>query len=91
MFPRKDYILFSKIAKRAQKMGIAMFDHISQMMDLEVAHSQFSLRLVEFLNADDFNFAHDFCGIQQHIDRKKGVIVDFFVPRFAGKEQTNAE
>ena len=86
MASKRDYILFSKIAERAQKMGIAQFDHISQIMDLEVAHNQFHLRLEEFLNADDFNFAHDFCGIQQHIDRKNRVVGDFFIPRFARME-----
>ena len=47
-----------------QKMGIAIGDHITQMMDVDHAHKQFTMRLEEWLKADDFNFAHDFCGIQ---------------------------
>ena len=53
------------------------------MMDVDNAHKQFGMRLEDWLNADDFNFAHDFCGIQKHIDRKTGLVGGCFVPRFS--------
>lgn len=80
------YDLIFKIVVRAQKMRIAIGDHITQMMDVDHAHKQFNLRLEDWLKADDFNFAHDFCGIQRHIDRTTGVVGDFFLPRFARME-----
>lgn len=49
---------------------------------------KFNMRLDEWLNADDFNFAHDFYGIVNNINREKGFPATdfgFFVPRFAGR------
>lgn len=83
---KQELDLIFEIVVRAQKMGIAIGDHITQMMDVDHAHKQFTMRLEEWLKADDFNFAHDFCGIQRHIDRTTGVIGDFFIPRFARME-----
>lgn len=80
---KQEFEIIHKIVVRAQAMDIAILDTTSQMMDIEHAHRQFNLRLEEFLNADDFNFAHDFCGIQRHIDRTTGKVGDFFLPRFA--------
>lgn len=82
----QEYDLIFKIVVRAQKMGITIGDHITQMMDVDHANKQFNLRLEELLQADDFNFAHDFCGIQRHIDRSTGLVGDFFIPRFARME-----
>lgn len=45
-------------------------------------------KINEWLNADDFNFAHDFYGIVNNINREKGFPATdfgFFVPRFAGR------
>lgn len=82
----QEYDLIFKIVVRAHKMGIAVGDCITQMMDVDHAHKQFNLRLEDWLNADDFNFAHDFCGIQRHIDRSTGSVGGFFLPRFARME-----
>lgn len=79
-----NFELMGAIAKRADEMGLLMFDRVSLVMDLEVATEEFNLRLDEFLNADNFNFSHDVVGIQQHIDRDNGEMVKKFVPRFAG-------
>lgn len=49
---------------------------------------EYNMRLDEWLNADDFNFAHDFYGIVDNINREKGFPATdfgFFVPRFAGR------
>ena len=75
-----------KIVERSEKMGIGFGDRTDRLMDIDYADKQFTLRLDEFLNADDFNFVHDFCGIQNHMDREKCECVDFFVPRFAGRK-----
>ena len=38
-------------------------------MDIESADKKFNMRLDDWLQADDFNFAHDYCGIQNNIKR----------------------
>lgn len=72
------------IVKRAQALGIAQGEQYVQFMDIENAAKQFDLRLDLMLEADDQNFAHDFCGIQNHMDREKCQVVDCFSPRFSG-------
>lgn len=78
------------ICVRAEKMGLVQhddFDRISHIMDVESADLKFNLRLQEWLEADDFNFAHDFIGIFKNIVRGTFPATDFglFVPRFAGR------
>ena len=36
-------------------------------MDIDSADRKFNLRLDDFLKANDFDFAHDFIGIQKNI------------------------
>ena len=57
-------------------------------MDRDSADQKFNLRLDKFLEADNFNFAHDFIGIQENIVRESFPATDFgyFVPRFAGRD-----
>lgn len=78
------------ICVRAEKMGLVQhedFDRLSHIMDIESADLKFNLRLQEWLEADDFNFAHDFIGIHKNIVREGFPATDFglFVPRFAGR------
>lgn len=63
-------------------------DVIGAIMDIDSADQRFNLRLDEFLEADKFNFAHDFIGIQENIVRESFPATDFgyFVPRFAGRD-----
>jgi len=75
--------LIIEIAKRAEKNHLIAFDRISLIMDLEVAHNQFNLKLENLLNADNFNFAHDIVGIQNNINRRTKEIENLFVPRFS--------
>lgn len=75
-----------RIINRAQELGITIGSRITQVIDMHNAHKQFHLRLDEMLSADDFDFAHDFCGIQANIDRNTGVVGNLFVPRFAGRK-----
>lgn len=76
------------IMVRATMMGLMeTTEYVDRRMDIESADIQFNLRLDDWLEADDFNFAHDFIGIRLHINRSKGFPTTdfgFFVPRFAG-------
>ena len=81
---RAYYDLLHRITERAQALDIARGDTITQMMDMDHAADQFDMRLEEMAEADDFNFAHDFIGIQNTMNRETGKIEGLFVPRFAG-------
>lgn len=74
------------IAKRADKMGLMAFDRMSLIMDLQTANDEFNLRLQEFLDADDYNFAHDIVGIQNNINRLERKMENIFVPRYASNQ-----
>ena len=78
---------YASICARAKAMGIMKGDVVGALMDMESADKKFNLRLDDFLKADNFNFAHDFIGIQNNIVREHFPATDFgyFVPRFAGK------
>lgn len=83
------------IAERAEEKALLHFGRLSLMMDLEIATAEFDLRVGELLKADDFNFAHDIIGIQNHIDRESKTFRDFFRPRYSaphmnGKEEERA-
>lgn len=53
-------------------------------MDIEACHNNGNpLKLQELLGADDFNFIHDVIGIQQHINRETGELMDCFLPRYS--------
>lgn len=46
--------------------------------------------LMNWIDADDFNFAHDFIGIKYNINRENGFPATdfgFFIPRFAGSKE----
>lgn len=77
---------YVEACERAERLGIRQGDWIGAMMDVESADKKFNLRLDDWIKADDFNFAHDFCGIQNNIHRENFPATDFgfFVPRFAG-------
>lgn len=78
-------MLYVEIAKRAEKSELYHGELVSLIMDIESADLKFNMRLNEWLEADDYNFAHDIYGILSNIDRSKFPATDFglFVPRFA--------
>jgi hypothetical protein len=83
---REDSELVWKIVDRAQALLTSMgnFNRMATAMDLTACHANgTSLDLLGILSADDFNFAHDVCGIMRHIDRTTGKLGDCFVPRYA--------
>lgn len=79
---------YNKIVRRAVEEGIEVKSIMTAMMDVESADMKFDIRLDEWLKANQYDFFHDFLGIQRHINREAGhPATDFngFVPRFAGK------
>lgn len=82
--------LITRICVRAEEMGIRKGTLITAMMDVDLADQHFKMKLTDWLNADVFNFAHDFVGIQNHIDRITETFDDRFLPRFAGRDESNS-
>lgn len=84
---RKRHSKYATIMARATVMGLMKEDEdVERMMDIESADKKFKLRLDDWLEADKFNFAHDFVGIRDNINRENGFPATdfgFFVPRFA--------
>lgn len=80
---KENFELIVEIAKRAERKNLLMFDRMSLIMDLEQATEQFNLKLKELLNADDFNFAHNICGIQNNFNRETLKMENCFLPRYA--------
>ena len=63
---KDDVMIIAKIVKRlatiAKQQGCKI-DHMSAVMDMEAAHMDCPIQLQDLLEAKDFNFAHDVCGI----------------------------
>ena len=79
-----------KIITRAMDMGFYKDNRTTAFMDVMNAAKYWNMRLEDWLNADDFNFAHDFIGIKDNINRENGFpATDFglFIPRFAGSKE----
>lgn len=84
---KEEIILISKILDRADQLGLLIQPRDEHMMDLEACHaSGCPMEFQRFLDADDFNFTHDFCGIYRHINRKTGKLENMFHPRTAVKQ-----
>lgn len=81
----EDAALIDKIVDRAEGIYTrqsAPFDRMSVEMDITATHlNGCPLRLQKFLDADDFNFAHDLVGIINHVDRSTGQLTRHFLPR----------
>ena len=84
MTAKEKFMMYVKLAQRAEGMGIYNGERFNLLMDLENADKAFNLRLEELLNADDLNFAHDIVGIVNNIDRRNPTDFNLFVPRYAG-------
>ena len=89
---KEDYELCDKITKRAMEMELYPSNYrVTAMMDIQNAAKYFNMRLDEWLEAEDFDFAHDVIGIARAINRVE-YPVNFnndplFLPRFSGKEE----
>lgn len=86
MDKKNDIDLMVEILERAEELDLMMFDRVSLMMDLHVAHEEFNLRLSELASTDNFNFSHDIVGIQQNVNRETASMEGLFVPRFASND-----
>ena len=86
MTNKEKFAFAMEIVRRAEELGIMQSDCLTAMIDLGNATEHFNLHLDDMLNADDFNFAHDFIQIQNDIDRVTGKFSNRFVPRFAGRK-----
>lgn len=84
---KERYLKYAEIADRAEKDGLYDGERINLLMDIESADKKFNLRLEDWLNSDDFNFAHDLYGIIDNIVRDVFPSKNFgyFIPRFASK------
>lgn len=88
----EEFELIAKIAERAAhivhkgnryKFGETKLHH---QMNIAACHASGNpLRLQALLDADDFNFMHDVFGIDRHIDRDTGKMMNFFSPRFSAR------
>lgn len=83
MFDKSRFMMYVKLAQRAEGMGVYNGERISLLMDIENADKVFNLKLEELLDADDGNFVHDIVGIVNNIDRNNPTDFNFFVPRYA--------
>ena len=85
MKTKEKFMMYVKIAQRAEGMDLYNGERSTFLMDLESADNVFNLRLEDLLNADDGNFAHDVVGIVNNINRSEFPATDFglFVPRYS--------
>lgn len=78
---KDELIIIEKIAKRALELELND-DSQCVMMDIQAVHcNDVKLDLQKLLDADNFNFAHDVCGIRRHIDTSTGKLTKCFLPR----------
>lgn len=80
--------LIGKIADRAVSVYAANDVRVERrdiLMDISSVHMSGGnkLRLEELLAADDLNFIHDVAGINRHLDRETGKLMNCFSPRFS--------
>lgn len=80
---KERFMMYVKIAQRAEGMDLYKGERLTFLMDMENADNVFDLRLEDLLNTDDLNFAHDIVGIVNNINRRKPTDFGLFVPRFS--------
>ena len=84
--------IIQKIAERAQALYKTYSPDISSTvqhwrMNVTACHANGNpLRLADLLDADGFNFAHDMFGIDRHICRETGQLLNHFSPRFSSRQ-----
>jgi len=72
------------IVDRAAQTFQGKINKMGLTMDITACHANGNpLRLDDFLAASPFDFAHDVFGIQDHLDRKTGQLINCFLPRFS--------
>lgn len=87
----EDFVLIEKIADRARKIdreinGRSARTKLHHQMNVSACHASGNpLRLADLLAADEFNFVHDVFGIDRHICRDTGRMLNHFSPRFSSR------
>lgn len=74
----------NRVVERAEihKLVKGEDQRLSLRMDLAAANANGSpIDFARLLNAEDFDFFHDVCGIIRHMDRETGKLGGCFVPR----------
>jgi len=67
-------------------------DRMTLHMDLCATHANGNpMDFQRLLDADDFNFAHDIVGIQNHISRETGKLMNCFSPRFSARLEAEGQ
>lgn len=78
-----DRFIIDRIADRANEMNCD-YQVKDCRMDITAVHLNGNpLQLEKLLKADYFNFAHDVFGINRHIDRNTGKLLNHFSPRYS--------
>jgi len=79
--------LIAIIVKRFLKLAkLPASRSLDLNMDVTACHvNGCKLDLERLAAADDFNLAHDVAGINRHIDRSNGKLMNCFLPRFSCK------
>lgn len=77
-----DILLIKEIVNRAYLFNKTIVNKRDLEMTLTAAHIANPLKLKDLLVSDDFNFIHDICGINRHIDIETGELKNCFLPRF---------
>lgn len=79
-----------RISRRAMKLYKKHDEDVEQQeiqMDLTACHNHgCPLDLERMEGADDFNLMHDISGINRHLNREDGSLMNHFLPRFALRE-----
>lgn len=78
------------IVQRIVSRAVALYsdlgrsrDELDIRMDIAATHYHCPLQLEALFNADRTNFLHDIGGIERHLDRETGQLMNCFRPRFA--------
>lgn len=84
---RHDLDIISLIVDRRVKFDPTIFDQkidrLQLHMDLEAAHEEVNMDLIQLLNFHDPDFIHDVDGIRRHMNRSTGKLMNCFLPRCA--------
>lgn len=85
---RDEALLINKIVDRARELykkyhpDYPAPDALELNMDITACHANgCPLNLEKLLGFPDFDFAHDVFGIQEHLNRRTGGLMDCFLPR----------
>ena len=77
----EEMVLIGRIATRAVRKKYYK-ENIDCLMDLDAVNSNdVKLDFDKLLKFDEYNFAHDICGIRNCIDRKTGKLTKCFLPK----------